>query len=254
MGKASSAKKVARAARVGGAKHNNQRRMGFPLAITGIVVVGVLIIVFARDSFTSADAVAPKPGDHWHEAYGVFVCDAFLPNLSDAKPDTTGIHTHADGIIHIHPFTNAYSGENATLGAWGEVVGVDFGADSIEMPDGTAYENGYDCNGQPATVSVYKWAADDPTAAPQIFTSNFGDIHLDQDRAVITIAVVPEGTEVPKPDSVATLDNLTDVGGTSNAPRTASTLTVPVPSSSTTAPGAADSTSSTAVGSPPNNQ
>jgi hypothetical protein len=252
MGKASSAKKVARAARAGGAQQSKNRRMGFPLAITAIVVVGVLVIVFARDSFTSADAVPPVPGDHWHQAYGFYVCDSFLPPLSDAKADTSGIHTHADGIIHTHPFTGAYAGENATLGVWGDTVGVNFGSDSIEMPDGTTYENGYDCNGQPATVSIYKWPADDPRAAPEVFTSNFGDIRLDQDRAAFTIAVVPEGTQVPRPESVATLDNLSDVGPTSGA--SVSTLTVPVPSSTTTVPGAADSSSTTAAGSSPNNQ
>jgi hypothetical protein len=251
MGKASSAKKVARAARAGGAQKTNSRRLGFPLAIAAIVVVGVLVIVFARDSFTSAPEASPAPGDHWHQAYGFFVCDSFLPPLSDAKADTSGIHTHADGIIHTHPFTAAYSGDNATLGAWGDIVGVDFGSDSIEMPDGTTYENGYDCNGQPATVSIYKWPADDPSASPEIFTSDFGDVLLDQDRAAFTFAVVPEGTEVPRPDSIATLDNLSDLPGAS-APR--SSLTVPVPSSTTTVPGAADSTTTTAAaGSPPTN-
>jgi hypothetical protein len=253
MGKASSAKKVARAARAGGAQQSNRRRMGFPLAIVAIVVVGVLVIVFARDSFTSAPEASPAPGDHWHQAYGFFVCDSFLPVLSDAKQDVSGIHTHSDGIIHTHPFTAAYAGENATLGAWGDIVGVDFGTDSIEMPDGTTYENGYDCNGQPATVSVYKWPADDPTATPEIFTSDFGDILLDQDRAAFTFAVVPEGTEVPRPESIATLDNLSDVNPTANAPASVSTLTVPVPSS-TTVGGAPESTPTTAAGSPPNNQ
>jgi hypothetical protein len=236
MGKASSAKKVARAARAGGAKQSNQRRLAFPLAIGGIVVAGLLIIVVARSGFSSVSTESPTPGEHWHAASGFYVCDAFQPPLVDVTADRSGLHTHGDGIAHIHPFSNAYAGKNATLGNWGPTVGVDFGPDSWKLSDGTTYENGYDCNGQPATVSVYEWPADDPTAAPEVFTSNFGDIRFDTDRSAFTFAVVPEGTEVPKPDSISTLDNLSDVAGSSATVPQATTLTVPVSSSTTVPP------------------
>jgi hypothetical protein len=224
MGKASSSKKVARAARAGGAARTGERRkLTFPLSIFAIVVVGTLLVVFARIDRNEgvASAESPTTADHWHAAYGVFVCDAFLPPLSDVKADTTGIHTHADGIIHIHPFSDAATGKNATLSKWGETVDIDFGGDSVTV-QGEKYEDGYDCNGEPANVVIHEWPADDLEAAPEIFTSDFGGIRLDQDRAAITIAVVPEGTEVPRPDSVPTLDNLSDVEGTGGtAPTTA---------------------------------
>jgi len=249
MGKASSSKKVARAARAGGAKQGNNRRLAFPLAIGGIVIVGVLLIVFARSGFSPDAEASPKPGDHWHAAYGFYVCDSFQPPLTDATTDRTGIHTHGDGIVHIHPFSNAYSGSNATLGVWGETVGVDFTSDSWTLPDGTTYENGYDCNGTPAQLSVVKWAnVDDPNAAPETFTSGFADIKLDSDRSAFTFAVVPEGTEIPKPESIPTLDNLSDVSGSSASVPPSSTLTVPVD------PNATSSTvpsSSTASSTPP---
>jgi hypothetical protein len=236
MGKASSAKKVARAARAGGVKQSNQRRIMFPLAIGAIVVVGVLLIFVARNGFSPDASASPKPGDHWHAAYGFYVCDAFQPPVTDAIEDRTGIHTHGDGIIHIHPFSNAYSGSNATMSTWGKTVDIQFGSSSWTLPDGTKYENGYDCNGQPAKLSVYKWRVDDPNAEPEIFTSDFGNIKLDGDRDAYTFAVVPEGTDVPKPDSIPTLDNLSDVTGSSaSVPTQSSTLTVPV-SSSTTVP------------------
>jgi hypothetical protein len=229
MGKASSAKKVARAARAGGSSNSNQRKLMFPLAVAGIVLVGVLLIVVARSGFDAVSAESPTTEEHWHQAYGFYVCDAFLPNLVDTTQDRTGIHTHGDGIIHTHPFSNAYAGSNATLGVWGETVGVDFGDTSFEV-QGTTYENGHDCNGQPATVSIYRWPADSPDAQPEVITSGFSDVKLDEDRAVFTFAVVPEGTEVPRPDSVATLDNLSDVEPAPSAPPT-STLEVPVPTS-----------------------
>ena len=32
-----------------------------------------------------------------------------------------------------------------------------------------------------------------------LVTQDFGDIHFDNDRMLITLAFVPEGTEIPKP-------------------------------------------------------
>jgi hypothetical protein len=58
MGKASSAKKVARAARAGGATSSKpKRRLAFPVGIAAIVIVGSAIIFFARDSSTSTPTV-----------------------------------------------------------------------------------------------------------------------------------------------------------------------------------------------------
>lgn len=242
MGKASSAKKVARAARAGGSSSKNQRKLLFPLSIAAIVIVGIAVVVVARSGYNSASAEAPLTTDHWHAAYGFYVCDSFQPPLTDAVTDRTGIHTHGDGIIHIHPFTASYAGKNATMSAWGQTVDVQFTSNSWTLPDGTKYENGYDCNGQPAQLSVYKWNVDDPEAAPQVYTSNFGDIRLDTNRSAYTFAVVPEGTEVPKPDTIPTLDNLSDVAGSSASTQT-STVTVPVPSSDTSVPTDASSTS-----------
>src|SRR3954453_23045374 len=105
MGKASSSKKVARAARAGGSSKGNRRQWLFPLGIFLIVVIGVSIVVVARSSNKEASAVAPAVCDHYHNAFGIFVCDKYLPALVDSTaPASLGIHTHGEGIIHIHPF------------------------------------------------------------------------------------------------------------------------------------------------------
>jgi len=36
--------------------------------------------------------------------------------VSDAQQDVLGIHTHGDGLIHIHPFSDSAAGVNANLG------------------------------------------------------------------------------------------------------------------------------------------
>ncbi|WP_334142452.1 hypothetical protein [Rhabdothermincola sp.] len=215
MGKASSSKKVARAARAGGSVRPSQRKFVFPLAVFAIVVLGVGLVWFARgeSGLDPASASPPTSKDHWHNAYGFYVCNAFGAPLTDVKNDTTGIHTHGDGLIHIHPFSDSHGGRNATLGKWGDMVGVTFGSSSITMPDGTKYENGMDCDGQPANLKVYVWPADDPNAEPTVYDRDFGKIPLRADRDAITIAIVPDGAEVPRPPSVSNLDNPVDLPG-----------------------------------------
>lgn len=215
MGKASSAKKVARAARAGGSTTRERPKIGFPLAVFAIIVLGTSLVIFAKTSREPASAAAPSylNSDHWHAAYGAYVCDSFLPTWVDAIEDRDGIHTHGDGIIHIHPFSSAASGNRARLSVFAEQVGVTFTDDGFTAPDGTEYTNGYDCNGQPAKVSVVKWFPDDPTRPGDVYTENFNNIVFDTDRAAYTIAVVPEGVVPPLPDSVPTLDNLTDMPG-----------------------------------------
>jgi hypothetical protein len=263
MAKTSSSKKVAKVARAGSGKRRVRERpkLGFPLLLFVIVVVGSLTVFYARTSRFNDAAAAQAPAansDHWHNAYGFYVCDHFLPPFTDQGADTEGIHTHGDGIIHIHPFVAASAGDNAQLKVFAKDVGMTLGSDSITTPDGTTYKNGYDCNGKPAKVYVYRWdQAEDPTVAANVYDHDFGNIRLKNDRAAITFAVVPDGTEVPRPDSVSTLDNLSDVGTSNGAapsgvPDAGATGT-PTPSDSTPAGGTptpSDSTPAGASGAP----
>ncbi len=223
MGKASSAKKVARAARTGGAaQKRNRPKLVFPLALFAIVVFGALLVVYARAAnidAATADTAPAANKDHWHAAYGIYLCDHFNPPLTDIKEDTQGIHTHGEGIIHIHPFVAAASGLKANMKAFGNQVGLTFTDDGFKMPDGTEYKNGTDCNGKPGKVAVYKWKVDDPTAPVQVFEKDFGKINFTEDRDAYTIAILPEGAPEPppQPDSVAELDKLTDVPGAAGA-------------------------------------
>jgi hypothetical protein len=66
-----------------------------------------------------------------------------------------------------------------------------------------------------------------------------GSLRFDQDRLAVTIAVAPAGAEIPRPESVPQLDQLTDVIA---AP---STTTPPVSGS---APGTAPDTTAAPAG------
>jgi len=66
-------------------------------------------------SRTDSQLQEPRIGDHWHAPYVVFVGNQRQPNI----PNFTGheeVHTHGDGIIHIHPFISAGEGAGAAIG------------------------------------------------------------------------------------------------------------------------------------------
>jgi hypothetical protein len=231
MGKASSAKKVARAARAGGKRTGQRRQLGYPMAVVAIVVAGVGLVTFAKASGESADSTnPPQAGDHWHAAYGVYVCDRFIDNFSDREEDRLGIHTHDDGLIHVHPFSGGAGGRNATLGKFFDQVDLDVDSSEIQLPSGDPFkektyrEGETTCGKKPATIRVAHWKsalkAAQGAKPDKVFTDDIGDIRLSEDLGAYTFAFVPRGTPIPPPPASA--DILTkatvDGGGTSGVP------------------------------------
>jgi hypothetical protein len=240
MGKASTSKKVARAARAGGSPSARRRNWLFPASLLVIVILGVAVVYVAKTPST-ASAGGPAVGDHWHNAYGVYVCDKWLDPIPTPTDDKLGIHTHGDGVIHIHPFQGGSAGSNATMQVFADTVGMKLGDKSFTMPDGTKYSDGYDCNGQPAKVAIYKWTdAIGANTGPTTYTSNFGGIRFTEEWSAFTFAVVPEGTTVPEPD----LTRLKAIqGGAPEEPATTAPGTAGVTDSSTASTVATTSTS-----------
>jgi hypothetical protein len=248
MGKASSAKKVARAARAGGTRRPGQRRqLGFPLLIAGIVITGTLLIVFARDSrevnAAPQSQANGEEADHWHAALGIYQCDGFIFDgttdggafLTDLLDDPLGIHTHQDGVIHIHPFTDAAGGRNARMRIFFDDVGVQVSDSKVEFPDGTVWDEGettctVDGEEVPGQIVLARWNnaqdAADGQRPSEIFTEDFGDVRFRNDREYFTLAFLPEGeidTVPVRPQVIEDLGSLDDV---LEAPG-ASTTTVP---------------------------
>ncbi len=248
MGKASSSKKVARAARAGGrgARGGQRRSLLFPASITVICILGVSLILYAR-SQDEAEALEPGLTDHWHAAYGINICGTFEPPFTnDADPN--GIHTHGDGAIHIHPGAAqqvARAGDEATLGVFMTAAGATLTDDSITIPTAegeVTYTEGEDqCDGEDAIVQVGYWANASEAADtdPQVFTDDLADINFKNDREAYTIAFLPEGDDIPPPETIGQLDELAgiDGGDTVTAPSTSAPT-----GSTTTAPGGAGPT------------
>ncbi len=266
MGKASSAKKLARAARAGSvSKGRDRREMGFPLVIALVILLGTSLVIYARS--TRSDALSPKlnvgvagSGDHWHAALGIYNCDHFEVSpitRGDDWPDPTGIHSHNDDVIHIHPFVSSATGSRARMKVYFETMGIKFTDDELELTNGTTLKSDTDCNGKNATLRIARFDVDNPDDPIEIITSKLGDVRFVADREAFTIALVPDDTDIPVPPTAARIDELAGIDSGQVAP-SATTTTIPGDSTTTTV-GSSDSTTTSAptttapatTGSPP---
>ncbi len=225
MGKASSGKKVARAAGTGGGRTSRGKTpWGWYSAISLVVILGVALVVISRDQ--TLDRVGerstekPTQNDHWHSAYAFYFCDQFSPPLADNGRDPLGIHTHGDGVIHVHPFTQAASGKRATFSVYERAMGITVDDDSLDIGD-RDYKNGDKCGDKPGKVQVF--------VDGEPFNGDPSNIHFGKDRQAIVIAFAPEDAEVPRtPPSFSQLNNLSDMPAqppTSEVPNEATTTT-----------------------------
>ncbi len=195
-----SSKKIQRAVRAAASSRGagERRPMGFPLTVALVMLLGVVLVVLARQSREAP--AAPRVGqDHWHSAYGVYDCDRFLPAFT-SQYDPHGIHSHQDGVIHIHPFNSSAAGEKARLGVFLESMGAFVDSEEISGPGIGVLEAGADCNGEPSVIRVARFDLADVTAGPVAeYTGDFDDIVLLSDGEAFTIARAPAGAELPPP-------------------------------------------------------
>jgi hypothetical protein len=253
VGKASSAKRVARLAQKGkGRKVRFQGGTLFPALIVGISVVGLALVVYSRSSIPNQN-IPPTVEDHWHASYGFYACDAWLPDLQGNKEELdsagqlvsdgfrrTGIHSHDDGVIHWHPYSSEATGRNAKLGVFLDVYGVKVSDTKIEFPadqGGAVYEEGVtkctvDGKEVDGEVVVYAFGSYDAPDDVTTYITNFDEIRLKNDAMAFSIVFAPAGDKPGLPPSAANLPELgaADQGGT--------TTTTAIDSSSTTVPGA----------------
>lgn len=250
MGKASSAKKVARAARAGGGrvKGLRQRNLLFPGAVGAIVVLGVGLVGYAwNDHQDEASSEPPTVQDHWHAAYGVYVCDQFIPMTSDTASPTLGIHSHGDNVVHVHPHSANATGDNATMGLFLDELakdGFELSNDSLTVGGETYTEGEQECDGEAAELVVAQWKnVQTSDRDPALISSEFDEIRFREDGEGYTIAFVPEGTtDIPKPESASQLAELGAVDAGDVGPPTTAPAEGGEGGSSTTAPGGSSTT------------
>lgn len=241
MGKASSSKKVARAAGTGGGRTNRARTpWTFFGVVVLIIVLGVVLTWTSRHRYevqltsktNSNAAVAPKVGGTaWNEGYAIYACGKFLKPIT-AKTTSTGITTAGDGVIHIAPKVKAAAGKNATLGVFASSVGLKLTATEIQVPGGKAYVNGDDCSGKQAKVYVKQYSY---VGAPKgvIETTNPSSTRL-ANGALVTLAFVPESQKAKIPPPPKSVQDALTKATTPTTTTTTTTTTVPSKTTTTT--------------------
>jgi hypothetical protein len=206
MARGDSASKVARAARVGSSGGTGERRkMGFPMAVALVVILGSLLVVWAR---TDREATsAPRLGDHWHSAYDIYVCDNYRSKIL-LETDPNGIHSHGDGLLHIHPFNKLASGRDAVLGEFFSAFGGRIDDTTLVLDTGEELVEGADCGGEPMVLKVARFDADDMERDPEIVTEDLEGVRFLKNREAFTIAMVPADVDppAPRPERLTFLD------------------------------------------------
>ena len=234
MGRASS-KKVARAASTGGGRTARGRTPWLWYGgIAAFLIAGVLLVISSRNGL---DPTIEHPDftDHWHTAYGIYICDQFKPPMPQPSK-LLGLHTHTDGLIHVEPNVTASvldTGKNANVGRFAEgQPGFKITSSQIQYPGDRTYKNGQKCGSKAAKVKVLRWDNNDDDT-PEDVTSDPHAVRI-LDHQLITFAFVPDGTDVPKPPSVANLSdpNANEGGSTATsvppaAPPTSAAPAVP---------------------------
>jgi hypothetical protein len=227
----SSTKKAAKLAQKGkGQKVRFQGGTIFPLAVAITLIVGVALIVYARQTVPAADASPPTVNDHWHAAYGFYLCDGWV-QLNGALEERnsqgaftnvnflrTGIHSHDDGVMHWHPYTSRATGRNATLGVFLDTYEVELTDDTLRFPSMDAMgpnpdhldtapteilqeyvEGETQCDGEDAELSVKAWGSFTDTDDGRRYIANMDQVHVDNDGMVFGIYFTADGADQVMP-------------------------------------------------------
>ncbi|MEM8707770.1 MAG: hypothetical protein AAGE98_15000 [Actinomycetota bacterium] len=202
MGKASSSKKVQRAAKAAASSRgaSEQRELGFPLAVLAVIVLGIGLVGVARANREAP--TAPRVGDHWHSAYTIYDCGEEQA-LFQSAADPDGIHSHQDSVIHIHPFNSSATGEDAQLGVLLEAMRATVTTDAITTPEVGAISAADGCGDQAAVIKVARYQVDPTVELVSVFDDDFDSIPFLGDREAFVIAKVPAGEDPPPPSATA---------------------------------------------------
>src|SRR5690606_37569544 len=126
----------------------------FSMVVAITLILGLALIVYSRQTQPAADSSPPTINDHWHAAYGFFLCDTWYELAGDLEETNsqgqlvntnflrTGIHSHDDGVIHWHPYTSVAVGKRAKLKVFLDTYDVRLEDDRLVFPDNQPVANG----------------------------------------------------------------------------------------------------------------
>ena len=268
MTNASRAKRKRAAVR--SAKRSRQNSWWYGLTAI-VVIAGIAGIVYTQA--TKPAAVGPflaDPGNptkkdtHWHADLGVFLCDHWMgdsatpgvwawpasnasgsPSRAKQPRVYAGLHSHADGVIHMEPATSEDAGKNTTIGRYFDYGGWKLSSTGFTFL-GKTVKNGDKCGTTPGGTLQWETGKWDGTSDKQKYTVQSGNpaSFKASDDDIVVIAFLPAGksiTSIGDPPSLPNLANALNVenvkpgstpSATPVAPTTAATVT---PTTATTA-------------------
>lgn len=198
-----------------------------------IVVVGVALVAWSVSENKNQANAAPTIGDHWHAFLGIDVCGQWLPNApafekrADDPNVASGLHSHADGLMHIEPTSSEDTGRRATVGRFIDYGGWSLSDSSMRLWDGGEHRSGQRCGkGAGAKKAEIQWSvgrlgkpwAGKPRSGnPADYNPKNGDI--------VGIYFLPRGEKLPKPENADQAFSSNNVSG--GAPLSGSGTTAP---------------------------
>ncbi|MGH9042757.1 MAG: hypothetical protein ACRDZ3_21290 [Acidimicrobiia bacterium] len=197
--------------------------LGFAAIIGVIALLGVVGILASKGGDTAGAQTGPDIGDHHHAALGINICGQWKPNTPQYE-SAKGIHSHGDGFIHMHPYSQAGANENATVGLFIDQANEEISSDSIKLSDGTDLKNGDECPTLDNKPGKIRWTVNK--------TEKKGNParYVPEDRDVVVLAFLPDGEKIGEPPVVTAGQNPSDIPGQTPA-TTATTAPGTTPSS-----------------------
>jgi hypothetical protein len=153
----------------------------FGLTCAGALIAGIIVLGYStfRQSSDASSGVltlgsddplavaayrydSPRPlisRDHWHASFAIFIGDQRQPNIPTFE---AGVHTHGDGIIHIHPFQSSEEGTGASLQNFFKYGGGDLTDATLQIPGTTVTYHEDDPvpgDGGPGQIYIFESAA-----------------------------------------------------------------------------------------------
>ena len=219
MARTSSAKKIARLAEKGkGKKVRFQGGSVFPTIVLSVLILGAVLIAYARQSGTVVDASVTAE-QKFATAFAFFNCDALATDLE--QPDSATLSPTdkfaavttenpaaiiGDGVVGWLP--QALAGQRkAKLETIFGLYGMTVTDDSITLKDKKISETDTQCAGKDAKISVYVWESG--SVESKLSIASFGGVKID-DQMTVVLAFAPDGADVPRP---AVADSLADYQG-----------------------------------------
>jgi len=219
VARSSSAQKIARLAQKGkGKKVRFQGGSTFATVILAIVLLGSILVAYARQSEPVVDASLTAE-QQYALSFGVYFCDQFVEGIAavpaaDAVDPEASTSISAEGVVLWKP--QVLAGERkAKLGTIFDLYGLEVTDSSITFPSTVAVNDGQpvsedttECNGESSSLVVVSWPDASDAANSERSIASFDGVRLTNDNMAIVLAFIPDGAEVPQPDSAAEISTV----------------------------------------------